>query len=64
MSTKYGICITHEKGKVGWIVGKNSDVMLFETKQEATKVLSQMKKDDRYSWNCVAEVAAFDGFRK
>ena len=46
MSTKYGICITYEKGKVGWIVGKNSDVMLFETKQEATKALSQMKKDD------------------
>ena len=31
---KYGIRITYEKGPVGWIVGKDGDIMLFPDKNQ------------------------------
>ena len=62
--TKYGIRITYEKGPVGWIVGKDGDVMLFADKASATAALKKMKADDRYSWNCDATAAEFTGCGK
>ena len=61
---KYGIKITHDKGPVGWVVGKDSDVMLFADKVTATAALKKMKADDRYSWNCEAVIAEFTGWGK
>ena len=61
---KYGIRITCEKGPVGWIVGKDSDVMLFEDKASATAMLKKMKAEDHYSWNCDAAAAQFTGWGK
>ena len=63
-TTKYGIRITHDRGPVGWVVGKDSDVMLFADKATATATLKKMKSDDRYSWNCEAEIAEFIGWGK
>ena len=63
-TTKYGIRITHDKGPVGWVVGKDSDVMLFADKATATATLKKMKADDRYSWNCEAVIAEFTGWGK
>ena len=51
---KYGLRITYEKGPVGWIVGKDGDVMLFADKFSATAILKKTKADDSYSWNCDA----------
>ena len=63
-TTKYGIRITHDKGPVGWVVGKDSDIMLFSDKTAATAALKTMKTDNRYSWNCEAVVAEFTGWGK
>ena len=56
---KYGIRITHEDKKVGWIVGPDGDYLLFNSEEEAARALRKMKRDPRYSWNCVAEAARF-----
>ena len=56
---KYGIRIIHEDGKVGWIVGPDCDYLLFDDMASAEKALRSMKRDKRYSWNCVAEAAKF-----
>lgn len=61
---KYGIRITHNDGVVGWIVGQNGEVLLFNTEKEAKKKLNSMIKNENYSWNCIAEVAKFAGFGK
>jgi hypothetical protein len=52
------------RGQGGWVVGKDSDVMLFADKATATATLKKMKSDDRYSWNCEAEIAKFTGWGK
>ena len=59
---KYGIKITYEKGPVGWIVGKDGDIMLFPDKASAAAALKKMISDDRYSWNCDASAAEFPGW--
>ena len=61
---KFGIRINCEKGSDGWIVGKDSDVMLFQDRKEATSALAKLKRDDRYSWNCEAAVTEFTGWGK
>jgi len=48
----------------GWLVGKDSDVLLFKDKTTANAALKQMKSDDRYSWNCEAAVVEFPGWGK
>jgi len=58
-AVKYGIRITYKDGKIGWIIGSDCDYLLFNSEAEASKALKKMKKDDRYSWNCVAEIARF-----
>ena len=62
MNGKYGIRITYEKGPVGWIVGKDGDIMLFPDKASAAAALKKMKSDGRYSWNCDASAAEFSGW--
>jgi len=57
---KYGIRITYSDGKSGWIVGSDCDYLLFDSEPEAARALKRMKKDDRYSWNCTAEVVPFN----
>lgn len=64
MAEKYGIRITQNNGTVGWIVGKDCDILLFKTKAEAVKALNQMKNNSDYSWNCKAEAIEFIGFKK
>ena len=59
----YGIKIT-SNGVVGWIVGKDADVMLFKDRPSAAAALKKLKSDDRYSWNCEAVVAEFPGWGK
>ena len=59
----YGIKVT-SNGIVGWIVGKDADVMLFKDKPSATAALKKLKSDDRYSWNCEVVVAEFPGWGK
>ena len=63
-STKYGIKISYDKGPTGWVVGKDSDIMLFSDKATATAILKKMKTDDRYSWNCEATITEFKGWGK
>ena len=58
---KYGIRITHDDGKIGWIAGPDCDYLLFDSEHDALKALRRMLRDDRYSWNCVVEVARFQG---
>ena len=50
----YGIRITIN-GSIGWIVGKDSDVLLFPDKAAASTALKRLKSGDAYSWNCEAE---------
>ena len=61
---KYGIMITHRDGSTGWIVGSDGDALFFHEKAQASKKLKELQGDDRYSWNCEAEVAAFTGWGK
>lgn len=49
---------------IGWIVGKDADIMLFPDKAAATAALKKMKSGDGYSWNCEAGVAEFPGWAK
>lgn len=49
---------------IGWIVGKDSDILLFPDKASATTALKKMKQSDGYSWNCEAGVAEFPGWAK
>ena len=51
-------------GVVGWIVGRDCEVLLFKDKPTATAALKTMKADERYSWNCEAAVAEFPGWGK
>lgn len=60
-ASRYGIRITDQTGRVGWIVGQDGDYLLFDSENDAAKALRKMKKDARYSWNCTAEVSVFDG---
>ena len=52
----YGIRITIN-GSIGWIVGKDSDVLLFPDKAAASTALKRLKSGDAYSWNCEAVVS-------
>jgi len=38
--------------------------MLFADKATTTATLKKMKSDDRYGWNCKAEIAEFFGWGK
>ena len=51
----YGITIN---GSVGWIVGKDSDVLLFPDKGTAS---AELKNSDT-SWHCEAVSAEFPGW--
>ncbi len=64
MAGKYGIRITHSNGTVGWVAGRDCNILLFRTKPEATKALKQMMNDPHYSWKCDAEVTEFTTFKK
>ena len=59
----FGIKIT-SNGVVGWIVGKDSDILLFKDKPSATAALKQMKSNDHYSWNCEVVIEEFPGWGK
>ncbi len=59
----YGIRITIN-GSIGWIVGKDSDVLLFTDKAAASTALKKLKNSDAYSWNCEAIVSEFPGWGK
>ena len=63
---QYGIRITHGEPRpsVGWIVGRDGDILLFPDKPKATAALKEMKKNETYSWNCLAEVVEFTGWQK
>ena len=61
---RYGILITHRDGSTGWIVGSDGDGLFFSEKGQAVKKLKDLQADDRYSWNCDAEVAVFTGWGK
>jgi len=63
-AVKFGIRVLHEDGKVGWIVGYDCDVQLYDSAKDAEKALKAMKKNTNYSWNCNVEVAEFNGFQK
>ena len=56
----YGINITIN-GSVGWIVGKDSDVLLFPDKGSASAELKRLKTSDTYTWHCEAVAAEFPG---
>lgn len=58
-SDRYGIRVSYEDGRSGWIVGEDSDYLLFDTQKDAEKALRKMLRDNRYSWNCKTEVARF-----
>ena len=60
---KYGIRITQRDGTTGWIVGADGDGLFFDDRGQANKKLTALKADDRYSWNCDAEVAEFTEWR-
>ena len=64
MANQYGIKVTHDFGQPGWITGRDCNILLFKTKQEAEKVFNQMKKDPHYLWKYNVEVAEFTGFGK
>ena len=51
-------------GSVGWIVGKNSDVLLFPDKGSASAELKRVKTSDTYTWHCEAVAAEFPGWGK
>ena len=59
----YGIKITID-GSVGWIVGKDSDVLLFPDKAAASTALKKLKNSDGYTWHCEAMAAEFPGWGK
>lgn len=61
---RYGILITQRDGSTGWIVGNDGDGLFFPEKEQAVKKLREMKADDRYTWNCEAEVMLFPGWKK
>lgn len=61
---QFGIKIIHDNGPVGWIVGKDGDIMLLSDKTSATAMLKKLKADDRYSWNCEAIITEFTGWGK
>ena len=46
----YGIRITIN-GSIDWIVGKDSDMLLFPDKAAASTALKRLKSGDAYSWN-------------
>ena len=54
---RYGIRITHPDGSSGWIAGGDKGCLTFSSEAEAQKALRKMRKNDKYTWNCVAEVA-------
>lgn len=64
MAEKYGIRITHDSGPAGWAAGRDCNILLYKTRQEAEKALMQMKNDPHYLWKCEAQVTEFTGFRK
>lgn len=61
---KYGILITQRDGTTGWIVGNDGDGLFFDERGQAVKRLKELKADDRYTWNCEAEVMLFPGWGK
>ena len=60
----YAIRITHADGTVGWLTGADCDVKTYQTEEDASKALRQMKRGNSYSWNCMAEAAVFTGFSR
>lgn len=60
----YAIKITTTDGTTGFIIGPDGDAMFFADKSKATAKLAELKKDDRYSWNCEADVCLFTGWKK
>ena len=56
----YGIKITIN-GSVGWIVGKDSDVLLFPDKGST---FAELKSGDTYTWHYEAVAAEFPGWGK
>ena len=42
--------------------GPDGDAMFFADKSEARAKLRELQKDDRYSWNCDADVCLFTGW--
>ena len=42
--------------------GPDGDAMFFADKSEARAKLRELQKDDRYSWNCEADVCLFTGW--
>ena len=58
----YAIKVTTNDGTSGFVIGPDGDAMFFADKSEARAKLAEMKKDDRYSWNCEADVCLFTGW--
>lgn len=56
---RFGILITYSDGHSGWIVGADSDYLLFDSEKEAGKALRKLRGNDNYTWNCNAHVAKF-----
>lgn len=48
---KYGLMTHHKDGAEGYLVGDDTQPMLFATKDEAEKELKRLLKDRRYLWN-------------
>ena len=61
---KYAIKVTDRTGREGFIIRPDGDAMFFADKSKATAKLAELKKDDRYSWNCEADVCLFTGWKK
>lgn len=59
----YGIKITIN-GSVGWIVGNDSEVILFPDKAAVSAKLKKLKNSDGYTWHCEAVAAEFPGWGK
>lgn len=51
-SKRYGICIRHQDGTIGWLTGADSSVLSFPTPDEAMKALKRQVRDAHYSWSC------------
>lgn len=63
----FAVCCIHADQSVGWLLGageRGTDVKTYPTKEAAEKAISQMKKNPRYSWNCILEAREFTGFGK